>query len=60
MRGFFQVSGPTMPSGASPYPRGEQRCLATPMTALVPPHDPGDVRACLIPADGRPLCFTGG
>ncbi|MEV6947013.1 helix-turn-helix domain-containing protein [Streptomyces sp. NPDC051172] len=33
--------------------------LATPMTALTPPHDPGDARVCLIPADGRPMCFTG-
>jgi len=34
--------------------------LATPMTALTPPHDPGDARVCLIPADGRRVCFTGG
>ncbi|MFF4805063.1 helix-turn-helix domain-containing protein [Streptomyces sp. NPDC001351] len=33
--------------------------LATPMTALTPPHDPGDARVCLIPADGRRVCFTG-
>ncbi|MGW3031714.1 helix-turn-helix domain-containing protein [Streptomyces sp. NPDC001178] len=33
--------------------------LATSMTALTPPHGPGDARVCLIPADGRRVCFTG-
>ncbi|MFF4505170.1 helix-turn-helix domain-containing protein [Streptomyces sp. NPDC001401] len=33
--------------------------LATPMTAMTPPHDPGDARVCLIPAEGRRVCFTG-
>ncbi|MFE7172384.1 helix-turn-helix domain-containing protein [Streptomyces sp. NPDC057616] len=33
--------------------------LATPMTGMPPGQDPGDVRVCLVPADGRRMCFTG-
>ncbi|GGM07968.1 hypothetical protein GCM10010129_59860 [Streptomyces fumigatiscleroticus] len=33
--------------------------LSTPMTGLDPADDPRDARVCLIPADGREICFTG-
>jgi transcriptional regulator with XRE-family HTH domain len=33
--------------------------LATPMTGMAPAQDPGDARVCLIPADGRRVCFSG-